>query len=73
MRRAKPASNACPCGAPHPKPTLDERDELHTRLYNALQAVDDAWSYANQTPAFHDLTDPISQVMRDLGGLKRGV
>ena len=69
---AKQISEKC-AGHAHPEPTLDQREEFHARLYDAIQSVDKAWGYANRTPAFHDLTERIAEVMNDLEAVKRAV
>ena len=64
----------CPCGlTTHPKATMDERQQLHDRLYAALHAIGEAWGVANTTPAFHDLTERIQEASNTLSAIKRVV
>jgi hypothetical protein len=44
---------------------------MHGKLSDALAAIDAAWALANRTPAFHDLTGLIGQVMAGLTAVKR--
>jgi hypothetical protein len=60
-------------GHEHPEPTTNERNELHTRLHDALLSIDEAWGFANRTPAYHDLTERLGQAMADLGQIQRSI
>jgi hypothetical protein len=60
-------------GHAHPSPTTEERAEMHAKLYDAIQAIDKAWGYANRTPSLHDMTDRIGHIMADIIDTKRTV
>jgi cob(I)alamin adenosyltransferase len=73
MATKKQLTGSCPCGKRHPAPTTDERVEFHGKLHDAIAAIDKAWGYANRTPAYHDLTERISEAMNDLSIIQRTI
>jgi len=43
----------------HPEPTANQRARMHTALKAAMTTVDEAFTFANRTPAYHHLAETL--------------
>ena len=74
MPRAKdrPRIDTCATHA-HPNPTMDEREQIHAGLKAAIDAVGEAYGFANKTPSYHYLTEDLTEAIVLLSRIGRTI